>query len=227
VSNLNKDSRAALKGSWETNAQAWTKAIREGKIESRRLVTNEAIVQTILQQNPKRVLDVGCGEGWLARALSKHGAQVIGTDASAPLIETAKAAGGGEFYLLTYEQIAQDPHIVGQKFDAIALNFALLDEEIVPLLGALNTLLNPEGKLIVQTVHPWAAKGDQTYRSGWRTETFEGFGGEFAEPMPWYYRTLEDWFASLESAGLRLIQLYEPRFPEQNPLSLLMICRKA
>ena len=38
--------------------------MRERRIESRRLVTDAAIVQAILALAPKRVLDMQCGEGW-------------------------------------------------------------------------------------------------------------------------------------------------------------------
>jgi 2-polyprenyl-3-methyl-5-hydroxy-6-metoxy-1,4-benzoquinol methylase len=38
----------------------------------------------VLRDKPASVLDVGCGEGWLARALSAHACRVTGVDASEP-----------------------------------------------------------------------------------------------------------------------------------------------
>ena len=38
------------------------------------------------------ILDVGCGEGWLARTLSSEGYNVTGVDASASLIDEAAKA---------------------------------------------------------------------------------------------------------------------------------------
>jgi len=83
--------RAVLRTSWESNADAWTAAVREQKIPSRRLATDAASVQAcvdVLREmgGSPSVLDVGCGEGWLTRELAQHGAQVLGIDASEALI---------------------------------------------------------------------------------------------------------------------------------------------
>lgn len=40
----------------------------------------------------KRILDLGCGGGQLARALSRHGVEVTGIDAALPAIRAARAA---------------------------------------------------------------------------------------------------------------------------------------
>ena len=59
--------------SWKSNALPWVIAVRTNEIESRLLVTNKAIIDAVLAQAPKTVLDVGCGEGWLIRELKKAG----------------------------------------------------------------------------------------------------------------------------------------------------------
>ena len=41
----------------------------------------------------RRVLDLGCGEGWLARALAAGGLDVTGVDGAPALVEAATAAG--------------------------------------------------------------------------------------------------------------------------------------
>jgi 2-polyprenyl-3-methyl-5-hydroxy-6-metoxy-1,4-benzoquinol methylase len=74
--------RDRLRRSWVANAPAWVDAVRGQRIESRCLVTDAAIVEAVLDQQPSTVLDLGCGEGWLARALASHGIEVTGVDAS-------------------------------------------------------------------------------------------------------------------------------------------------
>ena len=91
--------------SWHRNTDPWVAAIRNGEIESRTLVTNAAIVDTVRAHAPQTAVDLGCGEGWLVRALPE--VRMIGVDAIAGLVETARAAGGGEFRCLSYERIAQ------------------------------------------------------------------------------------------------------------------------
>jgi 2-polyprenyl-3-methyl-5-hydroxy-6-metoxy-1,4-benzoquinol methylase len=213
-----------LTESWTTNAAAWTRAVREGRIASRRLATDAAVVDAVVARAPRRVLDVGCGEGWLARALAARGIEVTGIDVSAPLVEAARALGGGTFHVVDYDDAARDPARLGGPYDVAVCNFALLAEAITPLLAALRARLAPGGAVVIQTVHPWTARGDSAYADGWRTETFAGFGEGFAAAMPWYYRTLASWVAVVREAGLRVAELREPVNPESGaPLSLVIV----
>ena len=189
----NEDREAALIWSWMANADAWTRTVREGRIASRRLATDAAIVDAVAERNPKRVLDLGCGEGWLMRALAERGIEAIGLDVSLELVMAAEEAGGGRYRCCSYEELVEDPTRAGGPYDAIACNFSLLGADLVPLLRALRRNLPPGGALVIQTVHPWTAAGDEGYADGWRTETFDAFGDDFAEPMPWYFRTLGAW----------------------------------
>jgi 2-polyprenyl-3-methyl-5-hydroxy-6-metoxy-1,4-benzoquinol methylase len=217
----------AIVTSWVANADAWTHAVRERRIPSRVAGTDRAIVEAVLRQPPGRVLDVGCGEGWLARAVAASGYSIVGIDASVPLIDRARDLGGGEFRVLSYDALIAEPRLAGGRYDTIVLNFALLSDDVVPLLGALSSCLTPRGVMIIQTVHPWVAGGDLPYADGWRLETFDALGGAFPSPMPWYFRTLETWYAQLASAGLEVTRLTEPRQPEtMRVLSLVLTCRR-
>lgn len=214
----------AITRSWLANAQAWTEIVRSNGIASRRLGTNAAVVDTVADMAPATLLDVGCGEGWLCREFSGRGVDCVGIDGSPPLVEAARSAGGGRFEGLDYTSLAQGDDLPG-PFDAIVCNFALLDEDILPLLAALRRRLGPSGHLVIHTVHPWEACGDEGYVDGWRTETFAAFGaGRFKSAMPWYYRTLPRWISDLREADLHLASLREPLDPDTGrPLSLLMV----
>lgn len=215
--------------SWSANADAWARAVREGRIPSRVAGTDRAILDGVLRHGPGRVLDAGCGEGWLARALPTEGWEVVGIDASEELITRARQLGGGTFSTLAFEDIIAAPKAAGGPYEVIVLNFALFGERVAPLLAALDSRLCPEGRLILQTVHPWSAVGDAPYRDGWRVETFDSFGGEFPAPMPWFFRTMEGWLAEIAKGGLVVDRLEEPLHPDTGrPLSLLLtVCRGA
>lgn len=206
------------------NAEAWTRAVREGRIPSRRVATDAAIVQAVAERSPGRVLDLGCGEGWLMRALAERGIEAVGLDASLELVMAAEDTGGGRYRCVSYDEVVDDPTRAGGPYDVIAANFSLLGQDLVPLLRALRRNLSPGGALVMQTVHPWTAAGDEGYADGWREETFDAFGGDFAEPMPWYYRTLASWVDALRDGGFRVATLREPIHPQTGrPASLLMV----
>ncbi|UHQ24640.1 methyltransferase domain-containing protein [Lysobacter sp. 5GHs7-4] len=221
------DDRAVL-AAWQRNAAPWTRSVREHGIESRRLVTDRAIIEAVLRQAPREVLDLGCGEGWLARALAAQGLSVTAVDAVPALVDAARAAGGGERYLaLTYAQIAQGA--LDTRYDAAVCNFSLIGEaDVESLLSALPRLLRPDGRAIVQTLHPILGCGDAPYVDGWRAGSWAGCEGDFAEPAPWYFRTLSGWLALLARCGLRLLEIEEPLHPHTGrPASLILIARPA
>ena len=221
------NARAELLESWTTNADAWTAAVREQAIPSRRLVTDAAIVaaceRVIDGRAGVRALDVGCGEGWLTRELTRLGAEATGVDASEPLIAAARAAGGAEYASVSYEQLESDAEVLTGPYDLVVCNFSLLDDRVTPLLAALARRLPAAGVILVQTVHPWAAVGDGPYLDGWRTERWGAFDRPFPSPMPWYFRTTGSWLAAARAAQLVVDRLEEPIHPEsRKPLSLLL-----
>lgn len=219
------DRERQIEHSWRTNASAWTSLVRSGQIESRRVATDKAIVDKITEHRPRNILDVGCGEGWLVRELIRQGLEAIGIDGSPALIESARQFGVGKFEVLSYAAIRSANILSDTTYDAIICNFSLLGESIDDVLLILSTLLSDQGKLFIQTLHPLVAFGEESYRDGWRTETFASFGSAFKEPMPWYFRTVGSWLNLVRSAGLTVIDCIEPVHPVTGkPLSLLLVC---
>ena len=214
-------SDADILASWSRNARPWTAAIRGGEIESRLLVTNAAIVDAVRALAPRSGVDLGCGEGWLVRALPE--VQMVGVDAIDGLVEQARAAGGGDFRVLSYEQIAQGR--LALAVDVAVANFSLIGKEAVDgLFAAAPTYLRRGGTLIVQTVHPVMACGDAPYVDGWREGSWAGFSDAFADAPPWYFRTISSWVALFANHGLRLAELREPLHPRTGrPVSLILV----
>jgi len=209
--------------SWEKNAMLWTRAVREGQIESRELATNRAIIKTVLDLSPESVLDVGCGEGWLIRELNPYVSRLVGVDAVPGLVAQANSAGGGEFFVASYEDL--NSGAIKRQFDVVVCNYSLLGKESVEsLFSVMPTLLTPDGVLIVQTLHPVAACGDLPYVDGSRESSWAGIGSDFSDPAPWYFRTLESWAALFSGNGLRLLEMREPLHPKTHrPASVLFL----
>ncbi len=216
-------SDAKVVDSWHHNVAPWTAAVRNEEIESRRLVTNRAIIEAVLSRSPATILDIGCGEGWLVRALATHGMRGTGVDVVPGLIDEARRLGGGDFQVMSYESIAAGSLQV--TADVVVANFALIGERsVTDLVRTTPTLLNPKGVLIVQTIHPLIGSGDQPYVDGWRTGSWAGFSSDFADPAPWYFRTMESWVRLFVASGLVLLEIREPLHPvTQKPASVIFI----
>ena len=216
-------SDAKVIDSWQKNATPWTNAVRERQIESRRLVTDRAIVDAVVARSPSSALDIGCGEGWLVRALAERGIRAIGVDVVPDLIDRARGAGGGEFRVGSYETIADGALDV--TVDVAIANFSLIGREAVErLIAYVPRLLAPHGSFIVQTLHPLVATGDLAYVDGWREGSWAGFGADFSDPSPWYFRTTASWVRLLTDSGLRLLELREPLHPVSGkPASIIFV----
>ncbi len=213
--------------SWNKNAAQWTAAVRGDQIESRTLVTNQAIINTVLAVSQKSVIDIGCGEGWLVRELSVRGLDVLGTDVIPGLIEQARTAGGGRFEILSYEDMAAGK--LNEKFDTAVCNFSLIGKESVDgLFEIMPSLLTPNGTFIIQTMHPVISCDNLKYEDGWRTGTWTGFSSDFTDPAPWYFRKLETWVKLYSDAGFKIIQMQETTHPQKGkPVSVIFVGKLA
>jgi SAM-dependent methyltransferase len=153
-----------------------------------------------------RVLDVGCGQGDLARALQKAGYTVLGIDPEAP--------DGPIFRRIVIEELADVEPFVG-----VVASYSLHHVESLDLaLDRIASLLEPKGRLVVDEfgwdrVDPMTAawygrqQGEQSVESvlrDWKAE-HEGlhryaemrraldrrFVEDFFEWRPYLYRLLE------------------------------------
>jgi len=157
------------------------------------------------------------------RALAERGVEATGVDVVPALVEQANAAGGGEFRVASYEQIAAGE--LEMTVDAVVANFSLIGKESVEgVLRRAPELLTENGALIIQTLHPLVAVGDLPYEDGWRRGSWAGFSDQFSDPAPWYFRTLESWKSLLTDSGFSRIEMREPIHPETGkPASVIFI----
>ena len=220
-----------LSKSWIANADNWVRAVRDGQIPSRRAGTDQAILEAISraigERYPVKLLDIGCGEGWLLRRLAgTPGLQGVGIDASAPLIEAARQADPVNRYdVVSYAELIEGSDSLGGGFDVIAFNFALFEDDSLGILDAARERLTGGGAIVIQTLHPDVGESCGKTHDGWQVEDFSAFENQDWTPMPWYFRTQESWQKVVRNANLTLRELIEPTAgPGQAPMSLLMVC---
>jgi len=171
----------------------------------------------------RATLEVGCGEGRVARDLAARGHRVTGVDASPTLLDAAAAADPAGRYLLA--DAAELP-FDDASFDLVVAYNSLMDVQDMP--GAVREaarVLRPDGRLCACVTHPLADAGtfagshaDAPFvieASYLDTQRFEGAferGGLEMTFCGWSY-SLETYSRALEAAGLRIEALREPAVP--------------
>lgn len=144
---------------WETHAGWWIDGFTEGADPE----YTEQIVPLVAEWlgGSGRVVDVGCGDGQLARALAAGGASVIGVDPTWNQISVAADRGGGPAYA---RAAAHELPVADAAVDAVLA--CLVFEHIDDLDGAIAEVarvLVDDGRFLFLLNHPLL----QTPGSGW------------------------------------------------------------
>lgn len=98
---------------------------------------------------PMRILEVGCGYGYLTHAMRRSGHHVTGIDLSRPAIDFAKKAFGGDFFECTISDLAGK---VDSPFDAVVAT-ELIEHLADPgrFVDECLGVLTAHGKIIITT----------------------------------------------------------------------------
>lgn len=211
--------------SWKANAGNWIKTVDGNEIESRRLVTNQAIIDAICSYSPKTLLDVGCGEGWLTRTLRGKGVDAIGIDAVEALVANAIEKDGPFYNVCRYEELVNGDGKILQDKEAVVFNFSLLDETYSEQLIRFLPKFLPKGAIVfIQTLHPLTLVNYDGRVTGWKEGSWTGLSRQYVLPYKWYFRTLKDWILLFAQAGLSIKEIKKPVYPENNkPASVIFV----
>jgi 2-polyprenyl-3-methyl-5-hydroxy-6-metoxy-1,4-benzoquinol methylase len=158
----------------------------------------------------RRVLDAGCGDGYLARVLAARGARVTAIDLGPRLIERARRRDPrGEIDYRVADLSAPLPGESG-SFDEVATFLALNDvDDYRGFIATLADLLRPGGRLVAAFNSPYGAviRGNVTdYFDSGATAPYRGL---WERGIKTYlrHRTLEEYLDAFTGAGLRLTKL--------------------
>ena len=238
TSQLNEEGREL----WNRKARFWDELHGDaGNLFHRRLV-EPSILQLLALRNGDRVLDLGCGNGALARRLTREGARVTAVDFSEEMIRLAKGRSRGLASDIDYRTVdATDRDALlslgAACFDAIVCSMTLMDIPVVaPLFEAASELLRAEGRFVFATMHPafnsnnpvfFQEKEDRdggvTTVTGVKIHAYldlppvKGSGAP-GEPTPHYYyhRPLAALLQEAFEAGFVLDGMLEPAFSAED-----------
>ena len=144
---------------WEQNAAWWQDGFTDGADPE---YTEQIVpIAAELLRGARRVLDVGAGEGQLARVAAAQGSQVVATDITWEQIRVAAQRGGGP--MVVRNGAAQLP-FADASFDAVLA--CLVFEHISDVDSAIAevaSVLEPGGRFVFMLNRPLL----QTPNSGW------------------------------------------------------------
>jgi SAM-dependent methyltransferase len=206
---------------WERTAEWWQREFTDGadpEYEEQILPLAAAHLD-----GARRVLDVGCGEGQLARLASKLGAASIGIDPTWAQLTTAVRRGGGPAYAAA--EAGRLPFPAG-AFDAV---LACLVFEHIPdadaAIAEVARVLEPRGRFVFLLNHPLL----QAPGSGWiddhiLMEQYWRIGPYLAEDttmeevdkgvaLPFVHRPLSRYVNAMARQGLLVTHMDEPAPP--------------
>jgi SAM-dependent methyltransferase len=206
---------------WETHAQWWQDGFSEGADPE----YEEQILPLAAEHlaGSTRLLDVGTGEGQIARLAERGGITAIGIDPTLAQIAEAHQRGGTSGYARA--GAARLPFADG-SFDAVVacLVFEHI-EDVDDAIAEVARVLQPDGRFLFFLNHPLL----QTPNSGWIDDTIleeqywrigpyltEDLSIEEVEKdvfIPFIHRPLSRYVNALAANGLLITHMEEPAPP--------------
>lgn len=228
-----------LREQWESNAEAFSSLIGSQGTPHHKKILNPCVERLLGDVKGKKLLDAGCGEGYLARYYAKKGADVTAIDLSQRLIETSEHLTDDEGITIDYrvDNVCYIESVPNGEFDLILSNLVLLNvPHLDDAIREFQRVLKVGGILVFSIVHPafnfygpgsWEMgekDPDTKRREGlyfkvdryFEEEEYERYwktkqGNKFPEPISFFHRTLSTYLNSLSSAGFRLLEFAEPQ----------------
>jgi SAM-dependent methyltransferase len=216
-------SELVLRDAWEANAADFVAWVRKPMHDSYWLY-HRAQFLDLLPPPGELTLDIGCGEGRLARDLVALGHRVIAIDGSATMVANARVADPGMDVRLA--DAAALPLADAMADLAIAfMSFQDVDEMPGAVAEAAR-VLKPGSRFCMAIVHPLNSAGRF---AGSEPDSPFVIAGSYLEPFGYVdeverdglkmafasaHRPLQDYVAALAAAGFLIERLREPEIPE-------------
>ena len=166
------------------------------------------LVEVLDPQVGERILDLGCGTGQLSAQIAAVGAEVVGMDLSAEMVEAARE----QFPYLSFAVCDARDFSFAEPFDAVFSNAAL--HWVKPpetALACIAACLGQGGRFVAEL---GGARNIATISQGLIDQlAARGFHPQW----PWYFPSLGAYAQLVEQAGLRVA--YASHFSRLTPLN--------
>jgi SAM-dependent methyltransferase len=209
---------------WEREAENWVRWARTPGHDSYWYYAT-SFFDHIVPEPGRHTLEIGCGEGRVARDLRRRGHHVVAVDSSPTLIRHARLADPRTGYFVTD---AKSLPFADESFDLVVAYNSLMDVKDMPgVVAEASRVLESGRHLCISVTHPISDAGtfdgddpdapfviEGSYLERRRFEgTFQRDGLSMTF-RGWCY-PLEDYMRALESAGFCVERVREPPAPEE------------
>ncbi len=204
----------------------WEEIIRNNRDDYHTYVTNPSLIGQIESlEGFLKILDVGCGEGYVSRYISSISHDVIGIDNSPEFVKSAKKySKDSENYLVGD---VQNLPFSKDSFDVVIANMLLMELQTPnKAISEVSRILKPKGKFIFQILHPSRGlmnndKSDYfTNSKQVKKYLVDGLESPFKSIR--YHHPFSFYTKSLQDNGFVIYHLDEPvpssNMPRDNPL---------
>lgn len=190
----------AEKREWPEMAEWFDELQGDGGDFWHRSIIFPGILKVIGQVTGLHTLDLGCGNGSLARILARRGNRVVGVDASAPIIERARMREAADPLGIEYHAISADNLRIfpDRSFDLAVSCMALLDmPNAEGALREMGRVVRDDGRCVILIEHPcFDVPG-----SSWLIEKAAGEAPRVSRRVARYRETFSDWFTWSQGNG--------------------------
>ena len=211
---------------WNRVAADWQRQVGADGDRNRILSSDPVLWSFLGEVQGRRVLDAGCGTGYLAQQLHARGAQVTGIDHSDRMIEIARAEYPGVEFRV--DSCAGLTTCADAQFDLLTSNYVLMDlADLEGAVRAFHRVLCPGGIAVVVFSHPCfplgagAAADGEGHSFRWkfpyfsRSRVVDPPWGHFRSDFIWFHRPLSRYWKAFQSAGFMVLDFEEPRLTEE------------
>jgi trans-aconitate methyltransferase len=157
------------------------------------------LLAQLAPQPGERILDLGCGTGTLTSQISASGADVLGVDRSAEMIDEARK----KFPQVRFEVCDARSLPFSSEFDAVFSNAAL---HWIPEAGSVVEGVSHGLKLNGRFVAEFGGKGNVRAVVASLESALTSLGISPAGANPWYYPGLAEYASLLERNGLEVYE---------------------
>lgn len=206
-------------GEWDPDADNWLRWARTPGFDAY-WYYRDAFFDSVLPPPAGRTLEVGCGEGRVARDLVARGHRVIGLDSAGGLVRHARDADRSGSYIIAD---SSRPPIRSRSVDLVVAYNTLQVADLRATLHECARVLRERGCLCFCVAHPVTDLGDwiedtdpprltvrARYFENERVEDTVEVEGQRMTFRGWTY-SLEDYALALEDAGFVIEAIREPR----------------